>query len=49
MQYFYVILAVILIPLADTPPARAQNDPSRSQAKRYTGNVGLARNPPDSS
>src|SRR5215468_1923335 len=28
MQYFYVILAVILIPLADTPPARAQNDPT---------------------
>jgi len=28
MQYFYVILAVILIPLADTPSARAQSDPT---------------------
>src|SRR5215510_3138259 len=28
MQYFYVILAVILIPLAATPPAHAQNDPT---------------------
>src|SRR5215468_11950749 len=28
MQYFYAMLAVILIPLAATPPARAQNDPT---------------------
>src|SRR5215510_11561473 len=28
MQYLYAILAVILIPLTATPPARAQNDPT---------------------
>ena len=28
MQYLYAMLAVILIPLAATPPARAQNDPT---------------------
>ena len=28
MRYLYAVLAMVLIPLAATPPARAQNDPT---------------------